>query len=350
MTLRGAIIGVGNVALHGHVPGWLSRGDVEIVAATDVEPVRQRDAAAKLPQARWYESSEKLLAAETLDFVDICTPPATHASLITRALERGLHVLCEKPLVVSPTELASVSRLAAVTNRALYTVHNWHHAPIIQRTSALLRDGIVGRVQRVVWQTLRTEPSAIARGEETNWRVDPALAGGGILTDHGWHVFYVLGRFIGQWPTAVSCSLERRGKTPLRVEDTATVRMTFRDATAEMLLTWASTMRKNWAEVTGTDGTLRLEDDTIVARHGGREERWSCPPSLSAGSTHPDWFHAVAVRFLAAVTGHAPAAGNLGEASLCVTLESLARESSRRGEATLPLPAPWSTGVAWAPA
>ena len=353
MTLRGAIIGLGNVAVHGHLPGWLARDDVEIVAVTDVYAPRQATLAGTLPRARWYASAEELLLRERLDFVDLCTPPATHAGLITRALEHGLHVLCEKPLVCSPGELSTVSRLAAAASRVLYTVHNWHHAPIIERTSALLGDGVIGPVQRVVWQTLRTEPAAAAPGGGTNWRVDPSLSGGGILTDHGWHVFYVLQRWIGQSPTAVSALLERRGASALRVEDTATVRMTFPDATAELLLTWASTVRRTWAEITGSAGSLRVDDDTIVARHGGREDRWPCPPALSAGSTHPDWFHEVAGRFLAAVTGNAPDRSNLDEASLCVTLESLARESSRRGAATLALPAlgrPSRPGAAWAPA
>lgn len=159
--------------------------------------------------------------------------------------------------------------------------------------------------------------------------------------DHGWHVFYVLRRWIDQWPTAVSASLERRGTMPLRVEDTATVRLTFPEATAEIVLTWAATVRRNWAEVTGTDGTMSLEDDTIVVRReGAAERRWPCPPALSSGSHHPDWFHEVAARFLAAMTGAAADTSNLDEASLCVALESLARESSRRGEETLPLPAP----------
>ena len=49
---------------------------------------------------------------EALDFVDICTPPSSHAPLIEAALTRGLHVLCEKPLVRAPEELARLAGLA----------------------------------------------------------------------------------------------------------------------------------------------------------------------------------------------------------------------------------------------
>ena len=107
--LRGAIIGLGNVGREVHLPAWARRDDVEIVAATDTDPARRQVAAASLAAARWYDSSDELLARERLDFVDICTPPSSHGPLVCRALQRGLHVLCEKPLVVTRDELDRVT-------------------------------------------------------------------------------------------------------------------------------------------------------------------------------------------------------------------------------------------------
>src|SRR5262249_24286847 len=102
---------------------------------------------------------------------------------------------------------------------------------------------------------------------------------------------------------------------------------------AEILLTWASDVRRNWAEVGGTDGTLELHDNTLVLKGSGlgAESSWPCPPPMSDGSHRPDWFDAVARQFLAEASGAAPRGENLAEAQLCVTLEHAARESSRRG-------------------
>ena len=69
--LRGAFIGFGNVAAKGHLPGWQSRNDVRIVAATDALSARRAAFRAACPDARWYDSIDALLAGETLDFVDI---------------------------------------------------------------------------------------------------------------------------------------------------------------------------------------------------------------------------------------------------------------------------------------
>src|SRR5437660_4953044 len=330
---RGAIIGLGNVALHGHLPGWRRRRDVEIVAVTDARPEQHELVSAHAPGARWYTTAAELLAEATVDFVDICTPPSSHAPLIRQALERRRHVLCEKPLVSAPADLGPLARLAEKTGRVLHTVHNWHHAPSVRRTADLILAGRTGRVEHVIWHTLRTRPALAGEERTGNWRVDPAVAGGGVLSDHGWHVFYIVQRWVGEPPVSVSARLERRRHTAWDVEDTASVRVAFSGATAEILLTWASDVRRNWAEVGGTAGTLELHDDTLVLKSDGpgADSSWSCPPPMSDGSHHPDWFDAVASEFLAEATGAAPRGTNLTEASRCVELEQAAREAMRLG-------------------
>ena len=338
--LRGAIVGLGNVALAVHAPAWAARrDDVDIVAVSDTAPERRDAIHALLPTARWYDAPEDLLARERLDFVDVCTPPSSHAELVCRALERSLHVLCEKPLVVTPQELDRVVALAEATGRAVHTVHNWHHAPIIARASEVVRAGTLGRLTRVVWQTLRTQPAAAAGNGHpaSNWRLDPARAGGGILTDHGWHAVYLVGSWIGAAPTAVSARLEQRRPTASTIEDTATVHITFPDATAEIFLTWAADRRENTAQLIGTDARLDVHGDTLTLQRDGRSTRWACPPSLANGSVHPDWFDPEVTRFLAAT--RTPPQCNLSEARLCGVVESAARESNRHGGEPVAVPA-----------
>lgn len=329
--LRGAVIGLGNVAVNGHLPGWHERADLAIVAATDAIPGRREACRRALPEARWHDSVESLLASDDLDFVDICTPPSSHAALIEAALARSLHVLCEKPLVGSLAELDRLAALARGAGRVLHTVHNWHHAPLVRATDAAIRSGRIGAVREVVWQTLRTEPAVAADGD--GWRVDPGIGGGGVLTDHGWHVSYVIPRWVGTRPEAVSARLETRRHHRFVVEDTATVRLHFPDAVADIVLTWAADTRSNHARVIGTAGRIEIEGDTLILTAGGREERRRYPPPLSDGSAHPDWFAAIAGEFTGLVRdGAAPgSSGNLDEAAVCIAVEAGARESSRAG-------------------
>src|SRR5262249_21894594 len=297
--LRGAIVGLGNVALEGHLPGWLRRQDVAIVAATDVEQGRRGAIEARVPGVRRPAAAATPLAGESPDFVDAWTPPSSHRALAPAAPGATVHVVCEKPLVIDLAQLAPLTRLAGDRGRVLHTVHNWHHAPIVKRTAALVAQGAIGEIRRVSWHTLRTNPAAVRDARNgSNWRLDPALSGGGVLTDHGWHVFYVVCQWLGRSPTSVRARLETRRHTAWPWEDTASVQLPSPPATADILLTWAADRRENRAELIGTDGRLELADDVLVLTRAGREERWPCPPALSSGSVHPDWFDPVVDQFL----------------------------------------------------
>src|SRR5437763_1077076 len=150
-VLRGAFIGFGNVAAEGHMPGWQARDDVEIVAAADGAAARCAAFLAACPGGRWYDDAGGLLAGETLDFVDICTPPGSHAELIQQALGVGLHVLCEKPLVVRVEDAPAIAAAAARAGRVVHTVHNWLEAPICIKISELISKGAIGAVRSIRW-------------------------------------------------------------------------------------------------------------------------------------------------------------------------------------------------------
>lgn len=327
--LRGAFIGFGNVAEKGHLPGWQARNDARIVAATDAVAPRRDAFRAACPDGRWYDSVNELLSDKTLDFVDICTPPSSHASLIGHALAAGLHVLCEKPLATRLPDAQSIAAAGTRAGRVVHVVHNWLKAPICRKISELISDGTIGRTQSVHWQTLRTQPAiAVPAGGGTNWRIDPAIAGGGILFDHGWHALYCVMHWGGS-PGGISATLERRRFTDWPLEDTATVTLDRMPGTAEIHLTWASEVRANTIEIEGEYGRLSVAGDVLRLEVCSGERQWSCPPALSEGSHHRDWFVGVADDFCsAAMTG---SKGNLDEAVRCAELIDLAQRSSAAG-------------------
>src|SRR6266404_9810953 len=254
--LRGAFIGFGNVAAKGHLPGWQSRTDVRIMAATDVLSTRRDAFLRACPNGRWYESVDDLLSGETLDFVDICTPPSSHAALIRQALEADLHVLCEKPLVTQLADAQLVAAASARAGRVVYAVHNWLKAPICLKISALIAEGAIGGARSIRWRTLRTQPAvAVAPEASANWRVDPAIAGGGILLDHGWHALYCIVRWAGA-PRGIAAVLEKRRFHESPLEDTATVALDLMSGSGHIYLTWAGEERANTIEIEGEQGEL----------------------------------------------------------------------------------------------
>lgn len=332
--LRGAFIGFGNVAANGHMPGWRAREDVRIVAATDAAQSRQDAFLAACPDGQWFDTVDDLLACEQLDFVDICAPPGSHAALVGRALESGLHVLCEKPLVTRVDDAARLASAVARAGRVLHTVHNWLKAPICRKISALVDEGAVGAVRSTRWRTLRTQPAtAVCAPGIANWRVDPKLAGGGILFDHGWHALYCVARWTGV-PGRVSARLETRRFHDQPLEDTATLDLETAFGLSQIFLTWAADERANAIEIDGDQGQIHVVGDSVILRSSGQERRWTSP-SLSEGSHHPDWFGGVAAEFLAAATSAGKS--NLEEALLCARLIDAAQRSSAAGGAWLAL-------------
>jgi len=326
--LRGAFIGVGNVALRGHLPAWLARAGVALVAASDPSDAGRIELESRVPGIHWYARAEEMLASETLDFVDICAPPAAHADLARQALRSGRHVLCEKPLVVRLEDLQPLVEASSRAERVLFTVLNWRHAPILARVRELVAEGVIGDIRRCLWETVRREAalSSMAR----NWRMDPAVSGGGILTDHGWHAFSVLADWFPQAPLRIAAHLEkRRGGV---VEDTARVLLDYDGASAEVFLTWAGEERANRVRIEGSQGALALDGRVLeLTGPGGRRERWEFPEPLSQGSHHPDWFGGVIDGFTGEIADRRSRGRNLAAAGLCAALVTAAYESHRRG-------------------
>jgi predicted dehydrogenase len=319
---KGAIIGLGNVALSGHLPGWQNSSEFRIVAGVDPAPHRGDLLVKTLPEAARSASIADL--PQDLDFVDICTPPYTHFQIAVSALERGWNVLCEKPLVLSGEQFDQIRELAMEKERVLFTVHNWKFAPICRKIVEILRGGALGDIHHCAWHVLRNGPATTTDPE--NWRLDPRKAGGGILIDHGWHAFYLVQEWFGLRPIAVQASLEKRQYAELEVEDTAVVTVQFESANghssmADIFLTWASPLRRNWGVIEGSLGQLSIEDDSLrLQRKGGSEEKFQFSSGLSKSSHHPDWFEYVVREFGGELKDVSCRGANLRVSQLCLRL------------------------------
>ncbi|HET6346119.1 MAG TPA: Gfo/Idh/MocA family oxidoreductase, partial [Myxococcota bacterium] len=266
-SCRGAVVGFGKIAESTHL-GALEATDLRVVAVVETEPSRCQAALQLLPGVRVYGSMAALLGHERLDFVDICTPPHLHFDAICQALRAGVHVLCEKPLVLTLQQGTEVARLAAVHEKVVTCVHNWTQAPILRRAAEHARSGALGALERVDLITLRTQPAA-AVGDKGNWRVDPSKAGGGILFDHGWHGMSILLRSVGAPPRVIRGRTEKRRYVDLSVEDTSETWVEFANGVVgRFAATWAASERRNEARLVCADGIIEVENNTLRLRRG----------------------------------------------------------------------------------
>ncbi len=324
--LKGAIIGFGGVARHGHWPAYAANDDVEIVAVVDRSAARRDLAAALGPGLQTFESIDALIQSTAVDFVDICTPPALHAQPMLDAIARGWHVLCEKPFLLDLPLLERVKRLAVESGSAVVPVHNWKYAPIVRAATVALRGGAIGRLTRVEIEASRLAAAPTAEAAALNWRRDPAISGGGILMDHGWHAIYLALHWFNDHASAIHASFHHPPTGG--VEDEASVTIEFPSGVAAIALTWNGAERRNAIRLRGTAGDIVIDDDTL--RIGGAHPRSTTfARPLSAGSHHPDWFAAMLPHVIQCFDRPELSRPLVDEAAECLSLIQLAYRGSR---------------------
>lgn len=337
--LRGALLGAGNIALHGHAPQWtrdenLVR-EVEIVAVADLSPANREAARALFPDARIHARAEDILGSEALDFCDICTPPFTHRSLIEQAASRGVHVLCEKPLAPTVDDTEQIARAVRAGGVVFQPCHQYRYSPQWETVRRLLPR--LGRIYFVEYEVQRTQAGEGNPNWSPAWRTNRDFAGGGILVDHGAHIFYQLRAVLGE-PKTVQATVRTLQHRSYRVEDTALVLLDFGGCLAQVSLTWAARRRGIRFRFVGERGEM-VGDEQSLRLHAETEEEIRFADGMSRDSNHSDWYAPLFRQFAERVRTRDRSEGPLDEALYVTRLIARAYESSREGRA-IPLAVP----------
>lgn len=115
-----------------------------VAAVYDPSPEGCARARARLPEARVVDDLDRFWHG--LDAVSICSPDRTHAEYIVAALERGLHVVCEKPLTDSMAGISRVLEACRRSDRVVAVVHQMRFVPLHQQIKQRLEAGALGAV------------------------------------------------------------------------------------------------------------------------------------------------------------------------------------------------------------
>jgi len=147
---RLGFIGAGWWATANHMPILQQRDDVEFVAVCrlgkhELQQVQDRF---KIPNGT--ENAADLVNYAGLDGVVISSPHTLHYEHARLALERGLHVLCEKPMCTRGEHARELVRLARQNGLHLVVPYGWHYKPFIQQAKKWIDDGALGFVQFVM--------------------------------------------------------------------------------------------------------------------------------------------------------------------------------------------------------
>jgi D-galactose 1-dehydrogenase len=181
-AIRIGIVGVGKIARDQHLPCIAANPAFALVAGASRH--------AQLPGIANFRTLEQMLdGVPELDAIAICTPPQLHFDAAKLALERGKHVLMEKPPCASLAQLAHLKKLAGAAQRTLYQTWHSQHAPAVAPAGRLLEVRRLRRV-RVTWKedVLKWHP-----GQTWIWQ-----AGGFGVFDPGINALSILTRLIAE--------------------------------------------------------------------------------------------------------------------------------------------------------
>jgi predicted dehydrogenase len=340
-TLKGALVGFGFIAERGHVPAYASKSaPLQIVAVAEPCGARHPAIRAALPEARIYADHQTLLAREALDFVDVCTPPSEHMNVSLAAFTRGLHVLCEKPLAMTPIEAQRMADGAMRAQRVLFPAHSYRHAPVIRTVRGLLSRDLIGTVHMATIDTFRTGHARGVPEWRPDWRRNPIYSGAGILMDHGPHTSYLAFEWLSGYPTSVSSWA--RSVQGDAVEDDATCTMVFPQGIARAHLSWNAGFRRVIYTLHGDRGAIRVEDDEVelVVRVPSGESRSekSAQPSDWKDPGHGPWFEGVLHEFAQAIRRRDFVGREAQDAVTGIRVISAALSSAARGGTPVLLP------------
>jgi predicted dehydrogenase len=207
--LRVGVVGLG--IGQAHLLAYVMAPELfEVVVIADADPAR-RDRGASDWGIPAVDTLEQVLDHD-LDVVDLCTPPALHETGCLAALDAGVHVICEKPLVADLDALARLEAAERVATGRLMPIFQYRFAPGIARMKAVADAGMCGRLY------LATAETAWWRGDDyyaAPWRGTRAGEGGGAVFGHGTHAHDLLS-FVAGPLTSI------QGQVATRVNDIET--------------------------------------------------------------------------------------------------------------------------------
>ncbi len=278
--LRAAIVGTGNIA-GTHARALRAHdGQVEIVAATDLDARRLEAFASQWEIPGRYASLEDLLAAEHPDLVHLCTPPGAHAAAAITALEAGATVVCEKPPCLTLAEFDAIA--AAEERSAGHFVGIFQHrfGTAAEAAKTLVDEGRFGRPYVAICHTLWYRPDAYY---EVEWRGRWDTEGGGPTLGHGIHQIDLLGHLLGEW-TDISAQAPRLARD-VETEDVSFAHLTFAGgAVASVVNSVLSPREESYLRFDFARATLELSH-----LYGHRLDSWTYTPAPGFEQDPPPW-------------------------------------------------------------
>lgn len=258
-SVRLGVIGLGNIGLQ-HI-NHVSSGAVKNCVITAVAS-RSGGAIANDIGARHFTNHQELIDSGTCDAVLVATPTMTHKEIGLYALQKGLHVLMEKPIGLSVAQAQELLGSAA-TDQVFALMLNQRVAPVFAKIKALLDQNVLGELQRTHW-TMTNWFRPEVYFQVSDWRATWKGEGGGLLLNQCIHNIDILQWLCGM-PQLVRGFCGFGKFHDIEVEDEATAYFQYANgATGVFIGSTGEAPGVNRLDIVGDKGMLSFDGEQLV--------------------------------------------------------------------------------------
>ena len=230
-----------------------------------------------LAEDRIYKTYQEMAEKESsrsdaIDVVAIVTPNHLHVPIAKIFAEKGIHIICDKPLALSSKEAISLKNIVESKKLIFALTHNYTGYPMVRHARSLIQKGDLGSIRVIQaeypqdWLTTKAEDSGLKQAE---WRTDPKRSGGGgCIGDIGTHAFNLIRFITGLEIEELSADIHTFVKGRL-LDDNAQIMLRFKGGAKGAL--WSSQV------AVGNENNLKIR---IYGENGGIEWRQEDPNYL----------------------------------------------------------------------
>lgn len=275
--VRLGIIGYGNMGtshakniIDGKTP------EVELAAVCDIKESKRELAKEKLPESvKIFDDAEKMMDSGVVDAVLVAVPHYSHPKFSMMAMEKGLHVMCEKPAGVYTLQVKEMNECADKHNVTFAMMFNQRTNPMYIKMKQIVDSGELGAIKRVSWiitDWYRTQYYY----DSGDWRATWSGEGGGVLLNQCPHQLDLF-QWICGMPEKVYTKMHFGKWHNIEVEDDVTAYMEFANgATGVFITTTGDAPGTNRFEIDLEKGKLVAEESKLTMWKSEDNEREWC--------------------------------------------------------------------------
>ncbi len=276
-TIKWGMIGCGSVTEVKSGPAFNKVPHAVLAAVCSRNFEKARDYAKRHGVPKCYATVQQLLDDDEINAVYIATPPDVHEEYALAALEAGKFVYVEKPMALNSAAAKRMLEATKIHNGKLTIAHYRREQPVFKKIKALLEQEVIGEVKFITLNYFQPAPTALQMEDpKMQWRVDPAIAGGGLFHDLAPHQLDLMHYFFGTPEVALGTSACQTGL--YAADDVVTGVLRFKNK-ALFTGTWCFSVQpgfeKDVCEIVGSKGSISFSvfgtPDVSLVQNGHTE-------------------------------------------------------------------------------